>query len=537
MKNLTAFLTFFLLFFVFSACEEDALLEQESGIEQITPDFSNVPNCGTPAPTQEVINSIIELRDNNKSNQRYSWMTYTIPIYVHFVRRSNGATNYINANGFNSTLTHNHILASIQRTNQLFKPMKIEFVAARFNFIDNDNFYNYTNDAETQELALKNNEPGYINMYFYPNTQGSWASFPDLDWDFVAMSYDHTKDPSTMAHELGHYLNLLHTHETYRGAETVAQTNCFERGDFLCDTPADPDLTNRVNSSCNYQPTGRVEDSNNTPYNPLTNNIMSYAPASCATSFTTHQINLAKMTLVNERKYLITIKPSYGIGLYRPSTNDWYFDHDLDKTTDRKIENWGYSGDLPVSGNFTGNGNSIAIYRPSGGDWYIDYNKDGKTDKIIYNWGRNGDLPVAGNFTGTRYAGIALYRPSTGTWYFDDNLDGRTDRTLRWGSSYHKAAAGDFNGDGNFDIALYNPRNGNWALDFNMDGKTDKTVPNFGASTDRPFAGDFNGDGYYDLAVYRPSNYTWYFDTDLDGDNNFNMRGYGRSGDLPIAIK
>ena len=60
-------------------------------------------------------------------------------------------------------------------------------------------------------------------------------------------------EKSTFAHELGHYFSLLHTHETIFGLEYVNGSNCENRGDLLCDTPADPNIYNLVNpNSCQY---------------------------------------------------------------------------------------------------------------------------------------------------------------------------------------------------------------------------------------------------------------------------------------------
>lgn len=83
----------------------------------------------------------------------------------------------------------------------------------------------------------------------------------------------------TSPHELGHCLNLLHTHSTSNGIEYINGSNCSTAGDLVCDTPADPELNStNVDSSCNYFGGGG--------YNPLTNNIMSYSPFGCREHFT-----------------------------------------------------------------------------------------------------------------------------------------------------------------------------------------------------------------------------------------------------------
>jgi hypothetical protein len=99
-------------------------------------------------------------------------------------------------------------------------------------------------------------------------------------------------------HEVGHCLHLYHTHETKYGVEEIPRdlrdgANCKTAGDFLCDTPADPKLTDeKVDSNCNYI--------FNDDYEPLTNNIMSAAPLHCRDSFTDGQIGRMKDALSDQ---------------------------------------------------------------------------------------------------------------------------------------------------------------------------------------------------------------------------------------------
>lgn len=153
-------------------------------------------------------------------------------------------------------------------------------------------------------------------------------------------------------------------------------------------------------------------------------------------------------------------------------------------------------------------------------------------------WGESGDLPIAGDFNGDGIPGeIGVFRPSTQTWYFDTNLDGRTDRTLRgWGRTGDKPLAGDFDRDGiRGDIATFTPSEGKWTYKINADPDvTDRVVTGWGIAGDLPLAGDFNNDGKFDdVAVYRPSTKTWYFDIGANGDTDAKKGPWGASQDIP----
>ena len=118
---------------------------------------------------------------------------------------------------------------------------------------------------------------------------------------------------------MGHYFDLLHTHDTGYGQECVDGSNCNEAGDGICDTPADPGLgTDNVDSTCNYTGT-ETDPCHDDPYEPDTTNYLSYSPKACKSNFTDGQNLRAQATLVNLRPELAAV----ACGCYEVVYVDW----------------------------------------------------------------------------------------------------------------------------------------------------------------------------------------------------------------------
>ncbi len=138
---------------------------------------------------------------------------------------------------------------------------------------------------------------------------------------------------------------------------------------------------------------------------------------------------------------------------------------------------WGVRGDLPVAGDFDydGHADDIGVFRPSNRIWYFDTNLNGTTDRRMGPWGRNGDLPIAGDFDGDRqFQDMAVFRPASrsSNWYYDYSSNNRGDNSDNAGSlgfelSGDLPLVGDFDGQGlSNDIGIYRPSSGQWLLVF-----------------------------------------------------------------------
>lgn len=227
-----------------------------------------------------------------------------VPMTFHIVRHSDGTGGLNRASADDNLDDANAQLAATGIS--FHRPGPIVF-------IDDDDFYNCDTDAEIDALRSTNPVAGTVNVYFTPflasETLGNLCGISSFTFSPVqgivmrnsctAARFNH----STFSHEVGHYFDLYHTHETALGLECPDGSNCTVAGDLLCDTPADPNLSGQVDFSCEY--TGDDEACGGQPYVPDPTNVMSYSTEDCRTVFTLEQAERALATLVNLRPALI----------------------------------------------------------------------------------------------------------------------------------------------------------------------------------------------------------------------------------------
>lgn len=225
----------------------------------------------------------------------------SIPIKAHVIRNSNGTGGICLAD----------INQAIDNLNNVYADAYLEFfLCDGVNYIDQDLLCQLKKGDE-QTLIETYYTSGLINIYFTEyivnNSEESICGYTENTGkiDIIVIKNDCATNPSSLAHEMGHYFSLLHTqgNSTNHTDELVDGSNCDTTGDGICDTPADPGLNSEnMDYGCNY--IGTERDANGDLYNPDTGNIMSYASKVCRTHFSQQQLARMYAFYMTAKNYL-----------------------------------------------------------------------------------------------------------------------------------------------------------------------------------------------------------------------------------------
>jgi hypothetical protein len=213
---------------------------------------------------------------------------------------------------------------------------------------------------------------------------------------------------------------------------------------------------------------------------------------------------------------------------------------------------FGESDDLPVSGDFDGDGrDDVAVWRPGLPDQAAFYwiNSSDLTFDYTF-FGQTGDNPaIVGDYDGDGRDDPATFRcPPTGSgagqcYFFYAASTNNPNRLITWipfgfGEAFDFFPyPGDFDGDGRHDFCFQavdpsNPQQGVFWLAKN-DGTYDVETIRWGYSTDFLIPGDYDGDGRSDFAVMRSElgRLTFYV---LERDGGMYVRQWGLASDFAV---
>ncbi|HME09455.1 MAG TPA: hypothetical protein VKG25_20515, partial [Bryobacteraceae bacterium] len=213
----------------------------------------------------------------------------------------------------------------------------------------------------------------------------------------------------------------------------------------------------------------------------------------------------------------------------------------------------GIPGDIPITGDWNGDGHTkIGIYRPSNGLFILDSNGNGVLDAgdAVFNLhiGKSpGDVPLVGDWNGDGRSKVGYFRQGF-LWILDTNgnhiFEQGIDQVYAYGGvAGDVPVVGDWTGTGTSKIGVF--RQGFlWVLDANGNGTFDGNGPDFvfpygGIPGDVPVVGDWTGTGITHVGIFRQG-FLWALDANGDrlidaGDFIF---GYGGiPGDIPVVGK
>lgn len=259
----------------------------------------NMESCGTVTTSESIqyINNIkpaltkheqVFMQMKSVSNKSQSKFINSIPVKAHVIKSSDGVGGIREAD----------INTAISNLNTIYADAYMEFFLCEgINYIYEDKLC-HIKKGDEKNLIETYNSPGLINIYFTDNILNeineAICGYSDNQGrnDVIVIKNNCAMNDSSLAHEMGHFFSLIHTHgpdSTKMTTEFVDGSNCDTDGDGICDTPADPKLTNKnLNNFCQY--TGAETDAHGDVFKPDTRNIMSYAMKGCRNHFSKQQL-------------------------------------------------------------------------------------------------------------------------------------------------------------------------------------------------------------------------------------------------------
>ena len=288
------------------------------------------------------------------------------------------------------------------------------------------------------------------------------------------------------------------------------------------------------------------------------------ANISCVATFTLGSGTSSRKILQTE-SVVSTHSQGDKIGVYRPSTGEWFLDRNGDTIwngceIDSCLRLFAGSNALPVVGDWNGSGaTKLGLFAADSSEWFLDANGNAiwegcEVDICSRSFGGSEDLPVVGQWKNRGEDRIAIFRRAGNHWQLDVNGNERLESckidkclSLSIYQSGDVPVAGDWTGRGTTQLGLFRPGTGQWFLDRKNNKswngcKKDICISSFGQTGDVPVSGDWSAAGISRIGIFRPSTGEWFLDFNGNGiwDGpliDLYVQSYGHAGDIPVVGK
>ena len=132
-----------------------------------------------------------------------------------------------------------------------------------------------------------------------------------------------------------------------------------------------------------------------------------------------------------------------------------------------------------------------------------------KRSKTTVKFGKSGDLPIAGNWDGNGTWEIGVRRPGSAKFLL--RMPDGSVQKVALGDANDLPVTGDWDGNGVTDLGVYDQATATFTL-LQKDpmGAPFTTLVQFGTPGDVPVTGDWDGNGITDLGVWTPSTATFH---------------------------
>jgi hypothetical protein len=250
--------------------------------------------CATVSDTPDILQAI------SPNQFQVVEETYTVRIFFHIIRKTNGTGGQTLAevetalNVLNSDYAAHGIsflLLGIDEIKDDATYNRTQFYVRK---VGNVEYYDDDNDGKF-DIFHPNSHPDAIDIYLFANDKlnfGLACGIPGTALVIGGNAFgSNLASARTLSHEVGHCLGLYHTfHGLCEGGcpESPNGSNSSTCGDFVVDTPADPQKFQVNQSTCTWDGI-TCTGSNGSSYSPNVHLIMAYVPPSCMQYHTSGQ--------------------------------------------------------------------------------------------------------------------------------------------------------------------------------------------------------------------------------------------------------